>query len=47
MAYLELRNISKTFSTVVAVQDFSLDIIKGSLVSFLDHLVVEKQRHYE
>jgi putative spermidine/putrescine transport system ATP-binding protein len=35
MAYLELRNISKNFTNVVAVQDFSLDIKKGSLVSFL------------
>jgi len=35
MAYLELRNVSKTFSGVVAVHNFSLDIEKGSLVSFL------------
>jgi putative spermidine/putrescine transport system ATP-binding protein len=35
MAYLELRNISKSFSNIIAVQEFSLDIKKGSLVSFL------------
>lgn len=35
MAYLELRNISKNFTNVVAVQKFSLDINKGFLVSFL------------
>lgn len=35
MAYLELKNISKKFSGVVAVDDFTLDIKKGSLVSFL------------
>ncbi len=35
MAYLELKNVSKSFSGVVAVHDFSLDIEKGSLVSFL------------
>jgi putative spermidine/putrescine transport system ATP-binding protein len=35
MAYLELRNVSKTFSNIVAVHEFSLEIKKGSLVSFL------------
>jgi putative spermidine/putrescine transport system ATP-binding protein len=35
MAYLELKNVSKTFSSVIAVHEFSLEIIKGSLVSFL------------
>jgi putative spermidine/putrescine transport system ATP-binding protein len=35
MAYLELKNVSKSFMNVVAVHDFNLDIDKGSLVSFL------------
>jgi len=35
MAYLELTNISKSFSSVVAVKDFNLSIEKGKLVSFL------------
>jgi putative spermidine/putrescine transport system ATP-binding protein len=35
MAYLDLRNVCKTFAGVAAVQDFSLAIDKGSLVSFL------------
>jgi len=35
MAYLELKNVSKSFSNVVAVHDFNLDIDKGSLVSLL------------
>jgi putative spermidine/putrescine transport system ATP-binding protein len=35
MAYLELKNINKTFAGVTAVHDFNLDIEKGSLVSFL------------
>ena len=35
MAYLELKNVSKTFTNVIAVQDFNLDVEKGSLVSFL------------
>jgi len=35
MAYLELKNVSKSFTNVVAVHDFNLDIDKGSLVSFL------------
>jgi putative spermidine/putrescine transport system ATP-binding protein len=35
MAYLELKNVEKSFSGVTAVHDFSLDIEKGSLVSFL------------
>jgi len=35
MAYLELRNVGKTFGNVKAVHDFSLNIEKGSLVSFL------------
>jgi putative spermidine/putrescine transport system ATP-binding protein len=35
MAYLELRNVFKSFTNVVAVKDFTLDVEKGSLVSFL------------
>src|SRR5512136_1055338 len=35
MSYLELKNVSKFYSGVVAVQDFNLEIDKGSLVSFL------------
>lgn len=35
MAYLELKNVSKSFSNVIAVQDFNLEIEKGTLVSFL------------
>ena len=35
MAYLDLKNVTKSFSSVVAVQDFNLEIEKGSLVSFL------------
>lgn len=35
MAYLKLKNVSKTFTNVTAVQDFTLDVEKGSLVSFL------------
>lgn len=35
MAYLELKNVSKTFTNVEAVKAFTLDIEKGSLVSFL------------
>ncbi len=35
MAYLELRNVSKAFSGQDVVHDFSLDIEKGTLVSFL------------
>ncbi len=35
MAYLVLKNISKTFSNIVAVNEFSLEIIKGKLVSLL------------
>ena len=35
MSYLELKNVSKTFSTVAAVKDFTLSIEKGKLVSFL------------
>lgn len=35
MAYLELKNVNKFFGGVAAVHDFSLDIEKGSLVSFL------------
>lgn len=35
MAYLELKNVNKSFGGVAAVHDFSLDIEKGSLVSFL------------
>jgi putative spermidine/putrescine transport system ATP-binding protein len=35
MAYLDLHNVSKQFGTVAAVEEFSLDITKGTLVSFL------------
>jgi putative spermidine/putrescine transport system ATP-binding protein len=35
MAYLELKNVSKSYAGTPAVHDFSLDIEKGSLVSFL------------
>jgi putative spermidine/putrescine transport system ATP-binding protein len=35
MAYLELKNVCKGFSGVDVVHDFSLDIEKGTLVSFL------------
>jgi len=35
MAYLELKNVTKSFASTPAVRDFTLDIEKGSLVSFL------------
>jgi len=35
MAYLELKNVSKKFTNVAAVENFSLSIEKGKLVSFL------------
>jgi putative spermidine/putrescine transport system ATP-binding protein len=35
MAYLELKNVNKIYAGVAAVHDFSLDIEKGTLVSFL------------
>ncbi len=35
MAYLELKHVSKAFAGVQAVHDFTLDIEKGTLVSFL------------
>jgi putative spermidine/putrescine transport system ATP-binding protein len=35
MAYLSLTHVSRTFSGVVAVHDFNLEIEKGTLVSFL------------
>ncbi len=35
MAYLDLKNVCKKFASVTAVDDFTLDIKKGSLVSFL------------
>lgn len=35
MAYLELKNVQKCFGNVKAVHDFTLDIDKGTLVSFL------------
>jgi putative spermidine/putrescine transport system ATP-binding protein len=35
MAYLDLKNVSKAYTGVAAVHDFTLDIEKGSLVSFL------------
>jgi putative spermidine/putrescine transport system ATP-binding protein len=35
MAYLSLKNVCKSFSGTIAVNDFNLEIEKGSLVSFL------------
>jgi putative spermidine/putrescine transport system ATP-binding protein len=35
MSYLELKNVSKSFSNVSAVKDFTLSIEKAKLVSFL------------
>ncbi|NMC86453.1 MAG: ABC transporter ATP-binding protein, partial [Anaerolineaceae bacterium] len=35
MAYLNLQNVSKSYANVLAVNDFTLEIEKGSLVSFL------------
>lgn len=35
MAYLELKHVKKAFSGEYVVQDFTLDIEKGTLVSFL------------
>ncbi len=35
MAYLELKHVTKAFSDTNVVHDFSLDIEKGALVSFL------------
>jgi putative spermidine/putrescine transport system ATP-binding protein len=35
MAYMSLQGVSKTFAGVYAVREFSLDIEKGALVSFL------------
>ena len=35
MAFLEIQNVSKQFGKMTAVKDFSLDIEKGELVSFL------------
>jgi putative spermidine/putrescine transport system ATP-binding protein len=35
MGYLNLQNISKTFGTFVAVEDFNLSIAKGEFVSLL------------
>lgn len=35
MAYLELKNVNKSFAGVTAVHDFNLEIEKGTLVSFL------------
>ena len=36
MAFLEIQNVSKSFSqSAVAVKDFSLEIDRGELVSFL------------
>lgn len=35
MAYLDLKDVSKSFGGVAAVKDFNLEIEKGSLVSFL------------
>jgi putative spermidine/putrescine transport system ATP-binding protein len=35
MSYLNLKNIYKTFSSNVAVDDFSLDIAQGEFISFL------------
>ena len=35
MAYLELKNVSKTFASVTAVHDFNLDIEKGEFISLM------------
>ena len=35
MSYLELKNVSKSYSGLDVVHDFNLDIEKGTLVSFL------------
>ncbi len=35
MAYLDLKNVYKSYSGVDVVHDFNLEIEKGSLVSFL------------
>lgn len=35
MAFLKLENISKSFGSAVAVEDFNLDVAKGEFVSFL------------
>ncbi|MBM3144132.1 MAG: ABC transporter ATP-binding protein [Chloroflexi bacterium] len=35
MAFLEINNISKSFASTVAVQDFDLQVERGELVSFL------------
>jgi len=35
MAFLELKNINKTFAATAAVEDFNLEVEKGELVSFL------------
>jgi len=35
MAYLSLKAVSKTFASINAVREFTLDIEKGALVSFL------------
>ncbi len=35
MAYLQLKNVTKAFSGTNVVNDFNLDIEKGTLVSFL------------
>ena len=35
MAYLDLKNVSKSFAGTLAVKDFNLEIEKGTLVAFL------------
>ena len=35
MTFLQIKNVSKSFSTAEAVKEFNLDIDKGELVSFL------------
>ena len=35
MAFLDIKNASKTFGTFSAVEDFNLEIAKGELVTFL------------
>jgi putative spermidine/putrescine transport system ATP-binding protein len=35
MAFIEIKNVSKYFGKTVAVKDFSLEVEKGELVSFL------------
>ena len=40
--FLELRNITKRFGSVVAVSNVSLDVVKGSFVCFVGPPAVER-----